>query len=182
MGKRPSLFNPQVEQYLLADEGEFVVDEITKHAICMIGPMALTVVGAVVMVLSTLVPAWWVPIALVGLVASCIGLWHFHQLRMDRFVVTNMRVFRVNGVLTRHIATMPLTRILDISVFQSPFGMMFNYGHFVFESAAVDQGLHKITYVPDPARRDLTIQRVIQRAGLRAAAHSRTPGTGDGTG
>ena len=29
---------------------------------------------------------------------------------MDRFVITNMRVFRVHGILTQHIATMPITR------------------------------------------------------------------------
>ncbi|MFP5282632.1 MAG: PH domain-containing protein, partial [Actinomycetes bacterium] len=42
------------------------------------------------------------------------------------------------------------------------------YGHFVFESAAQDQGLHDIRFVGHPDRRDLTIQTVIQRAGLRS--------------
>jgi tRNA-2-methylthio-N6-dimethylallyladenosine synthase len=35
------------------------------------------------------------------------------------------------------------------------------------------QGVREIRYVSDPTRRDLTIQRVIQRAGLRAVATSR---------
>ena len=38
---------------------------------------------------------------------------------------------------------------------------------FVFETAAQDQGLRAIRYVGDPQKRDLTIQRVIARAGLR---------------
>jgi uncharacterized membrane protein YdbT with pleckstrin-like domain len=119
---------------------------------------------------STLFLRWWPPFIIVGLVIGCTGLWKFHTLAMDRFVVTNMRVFRVNGVITRQVATVPLTRILDITVKQSFIGMLLNYGHFRFESAAVDQGLREVTFVSDPTRRDLTIQRVIQRAGIRAVA------------
>jgi hypothetical protein len=46
-------------------------------------------------------------------------------------------------------------------------GRIFNFGHFVFESAAQEQGLRDIRYVGVPDERDLTIQRVIQRSGLR---------------
>ncbi len=44
---------------------------------------------------------------------------------------------------------------------------MFGFGHFIFESAAQEQGLREIRFVGDPDRRGLTIQRVIQQAGLR---------------
>jgi hypothetical protein len=37
----------------------------------------------------------------------------------------------------------------------------------VFESAAQEQGLKEIRYVGRPDERDLSIQRVVQRAGLR---------------
>ena len=96
------------------------------------------------------------------------SLVRIHVEYMDRFVITNMRVFRVHGVLSQHLATMPMTRILDISVHQPFLGRLLGYGHFVFESAAQDQGLRDIRFVGDPERRDLTIQRVIQRSGLRA--------------
>ena len=172
MEPRPSLFRPDVARYLLADEGEFIVDEVVKHPVCMVVPSLLTVVGVVVMFLSALLTRWWPPVLIIGLAVSCVGLWKFHEISMDRFVITNMRVFRVNGVVTRHVATMPLTRILDISVYQSLLGMALNYGHFTFESAADDQGLRRITYVANPKERDLTIQRVIQRAGIRAVAIS----------
>ena len=46
-------------------------------------------------------------------------------------------------------------------------GRVFGYGHFVFESAAQEQGLREIRFVGDPDERGLTIQRVIQQAGLR---------------
>ena len=73
----------------------------------------------------------------------------------------------MHGVFDRSLATMPMTRILDISMYRSLMGQVLGYGHFVFESAAQGQGLREIRYVGDPDRRDLTIQRVIQRSGLR---------------
>jgi hypothetical protein len=63
-----------------------------------------------------------------------------------------------------------MTRILDITVNQSLIGRIFNYGDFIFESAAQDQGLRQIHYVGRPDERDRTIQTVIQRAGLRASS------------
>ena len=173
MGSRPSLFTPNVDRHLLTDEGEIVVDEVSKHPICMIGPVALVLLGTSMMVFSSIVGRWWwIPVVL-GLVICWVGLWKYHMLFMDRFVITNMRVFRVHGIFERHVATMPLARILDISVKQTFIGMIFNYGHFVFESAAEAQGLREIRYVADPNRRDLTIQGVIQRAGVRAAASAK---------
>ena len=78
-----------------------------------------------------------------------------------------MRVFRVHGVLSRELATMPLSRILDITVVKPLIGRILGYGHFVFESAAQEQGLRDIRFVGRPDERDLAIQRVVQRSGLR---------------
>ena len=86
---------------------------------------------------------------------------------MDRFVITNMRVFRVHGVLSQQLATMPLSRILDITVKKPLHGRLLGFGHFVFESAAQEQGLRDIRFVGRPDDRDLAIQRVVQRSGLR---------------
>jgi hypothetical protein len=104
-----------------------------------------------------------------GLVLAGAGGYRILAAHMDRFVITNMRVFRVNGIFSQHTATMPMSRILDISVHKPLIGRIFSYGHFVFESAAQDQGLRDIRYVARPDERDLTIQRVIQRSGLRSS-------------
>ena len=109
--------------------------------------------------------AWFFLIAafLLGLHAAWCAV---REIR-DRFVITNMRVFRVHGVLAQHLATMPLSRILDISVKKPLLGRLLGYGHFCFESAAQEQGLRDIRYVGRPDERDLSIQRVVQRSGLR---------------
>lgn len=159
--------DPQVDRRLITDHGEIVIDEVRRHWVALTVPI-IGLVGA--MVLFVLMPyvgaAWFVP-CLLGLALFGWALWRIHSEHMDRFVVTNMRVFRVHGVFSQHMATMPLNRVLDIAVDRSLAGRLLGYGHFVFESAAQDQGLRDIRFVPDPEQRDLTIQRVIQRSGAR---------------
>ena len=98
------------------------------------------------------------------------AFWQFLTHHRDRFVVTNMRVMRIRGVFSQSIATTPIARVLDITLKKPSIGRILGYGHFVFESAAQDQGFREIRWVSRPDDRDLTIQRVIQRTGLRAAA------------
>lgn len=167
--------DPQVDSLLLLEEGEFVVDEVRKHWVAVAPRAALMVAAAPVFLLMVPAGPWfWFPL-LLGLFLFVHGLFGVHAQHMDRFVITNMRVFRVHGVFSQQIATMPIVRILDISVSQPLIGRLLGYGHFVFESAAQDQGLRDIRFVGDPLRRDHIIQRVIQRAGLRATASDLTP-------
>lgn len=165
--------DPNVRRHLIADEGEVIVDEVSKHWAAKVS-CSLEMLAAIPALLLLLVlpkQLYFVPLLLaLGLAAH--GFWRFVGLRMDRFVITNMRVFRVHGILSQRIATMPLSRILDISVHVPIIGRILGYGHFVFESAAQDQGLREIRFVGRPDQRGLTIQRVIQRAGLRGQAQA----------
>jgi hypothetical protein len=102
-------------------------------------------------------------------------LWRVIEEYRDRFVITNQRVFRVHGNLSIQRATVPLMRILDITVKKPAVGRWLNYGHFVFESAAQVQGLDKISYVKDIDRRLLSCGRC--NAGLRASAAQEDDGT-----
>jgi uncharacterized membrane protein YdbT with pleckstrin-like domain len=160
-------WSPQPERRLLVEEGERIVDEVYRHWITRVVPVAAVVAGMLAFAsMPVLGHAWWVALVS-GLALGGWGFYRVHVEFMDRFVITNMRVFRVHGVVDQHMATMPIARILDISVHQSLWGQLFGYGHFVFESAAQDQGLKQIRFVPRIEERDLTIQQVIQRAGLR---------------
>jgi hypothetical protein len=71
-------------------------------------------------------------------------------------------VFRVHGVLATARASVPLLRILDITVKKSVMGRWLNYGHFVFESAAQVQGLSEIRYVKDIDKREDVLRMVMQ--------------------
>lgn len=166
--------DPDVDRHLLTSEGEYVIDEVTKHWVVLVPPAAAMAAAAMCFLFMPRAGAWWIGLLVIGLVLAGWGAVRFQLAHMDRFVITNMRVFRVHGSFDQHLATMPMTRILDISVEQPLLGRLLGYGHFVFESAAQDQGLRVITYVARPEERDLTIQRVIQVAGLRTnLAHPR---------
>ena len=164
------LIDPDVRRYLLSYEGEVLVDEIRRHWVTRIVPALSVFAGIILMgAAPELDKIMWLPLALGGYLLLR-GVYRLIGEHVDRFVVTNMRVFRVHGVFNRHLATVPIARILDISVQQPFLGLIFNYGHFVFESAAQDQGLKSIKFVPDIERHDHTIQTIIARSGVRARA------------
>jgi membrane protein YdbS with pleckstrin-like domain len=176
-----TLADPRIDEHLLTSEGEQVIDEVRHHPVVYVAPLAEFVVLFAVLIATAFVPLdlAFLPIGLAVLLGVHLGYQALKE-HMDRFVVTNMRVFRISGVFTRKVATMPISRILDISVDQPFMGRMLGFGHLTFESAAQEQGLRDIRYVGHPSERDLTIQRVIQRAGLRATVTNTDDGSGDG--
>ncbi len=165
---RRILTDPDISRHLLREEGEVIVGVVRKHWVVYIVPTVLVYLGLIAcaaFLFSDLDLAWFplvVGVALLGW-----GGWKALAANLDAFVITNMRVFRVKGVLARSLATMPLGRILDITVVKPLHGRLLGFGHFTFESAAQDQGLREIRYVGNPDKRDLEIQRVVQRSGLR---------------
>jgi uncharacterized membrane protein YdbT with pleckstrin-like domain len=168
VGVIASLSDPNIGKHLLRDEGEVIVDEVRHHWFAYMFPVLEAAVACSLLVASPFVDmniAWLFLVVAFGLLGH--ASWGVLREHRDRFVITNMRVFRLHGVLSQHLATMPLSRILDISVDKPLHGRIFGFGHFVFESAAQAQGLRDIRYVGHPDQRDLTIQRVVQRSGLR---------------
>jgi len=165
------IFDPKVRRHLIADEGEVVIDEVRQHWVVYTVPMLEVALAAALLVamVTTDIGAQPVLLAIV-LVLLSVAFWAFLTHHRDRFVVTNMRVMRIRGVFSQSIATTPIARVLDITLKKPSIGRILGYGHFVFESAAQDQGFREIRWVSRPDDRDLTIQRVIQRTGLRAAA------------
>jgi hypothetical protein len=168
MGFLAWIGDPKIGRHLLREEGEVVVDEVRHHWFAYVRPIAEAALALLLLVAS---PFVHVDIAWILLVVAFALLGHASWCALrehrDRFVITNMRVFRVHGVLAQHLLTMPLSRILDISVKKPLHGRLLGFGHFCFESAAQEQGLRDIRYVGRPDDRDLAIQRVVQRAGLR---------------
>ena len=160
--------DPQIGSHLLNSEGEHVIDEVRHHWVVYVRAGVEVVAAVVLFVLFLFSPLEiaWLPLLLAA-AFTLHACWKAMTEHMDRFVITNMRVFRIRGVFSRTLATMPMTRILDITVEKPFLGRLLGFGHFVFESAAQDQGLRDIRYVGRPDERDLIIQRLIQQSGLR---------------
>ncbi|MDN5851543.1 MAG: PH domain-containing protein [Actinomycetia bacterium] len=158
----------KIQQHLLADEGEHVIDIVGHHWIAYVRGILFALGGVLALIIAVIGPIelGWL-FLLVGFGLLLYGGYRMMREHMDLFVITNMRVFRAKGVFTQQVATMPIARILDITVNKPFIGRILGYGHFVFESAAQEQGLRDIRAIGDPDSRGLTIQRVIQRSGLR---------------
>ena len=168
MGLLHRIRNPDIGRHLLRDEDEVIVDEVAHHGVAYTLPWVEVVVAALLLGLVAVGPATLslFPLLLAGALLAHAG-WRTLVVSRDRFVITNMRVFRIQGVLSQRRGTMPLARILDITVEKPLLGRLLGYGHFVFESAAQEQGLRDIRFVGRPDERDLTIQRLLATRGLR---------------
>ncbi len=68
----------------------------------------------------------------------------------EEFVITDKRVLLVNGVITRRVAIMPLSKVTDLTYERSVVGRLLGYGVFVMESAGQHQALSRIEYLPRP--------------------------------
>ena len=158
-----SWLDPHVDRYILSTAGEQKVVEVRKHWAASAWPAVRLAIGTVIFVtgFAYQAPVYWVFIILGGALAGQ-ALWRILHEYRDRFVITNQRVFRVHGVLATARASVPLLRILDITVKKSVMGRWLNYGHFVFESAAQVQGLSEITYVKDIDKREDVLRMVME--------------------
>jgi hypothetical protein len=68
----------------------------------------------------------------------------------EEFVITDRRVLNVNGVITRRVGIMPLTKVTDLTYERSVMGRLLGYGVFVMESAGQHQAMSRIEYLPHP--------------------------------
>ena len=156
------LFDPNVDQYVLDKAGEYMVLEVRKHWVASLWP-AIRLVGGMLIFLSAWAfqePIFWI-FFLLGLVIAVHAAWRLLEEYRDRFVITNQRLIRVNGVFDTQRASVPLGRILDITVKKPWIGHVLNYGHFVFESAAQVQGLNEIRYVASIDEREDALRMIM---------------------
>lgn len=167
---------------MLVEDGELMRDEVVRHWAASLWPIGRLCIGLWFLSGAFIFTSWffWVVFwASLGVVAQ--ALWVLADQFRDRFVVTNQKVYRVHGNISQVRASMPLTRILDITVDRPVIGRLLGYGHFTFESAAQDQGLREIKWVPGIDERERLIQRVIHEAGLGTGPTTLTETEDDGT-
>jgi len=138
--------------YLLPTERCVVA--VRYHPAKVLKPAAITLAGLfVVFVLDTFLPAipkvrdvlWFAWFGLVAWLA-----WKLAEWWTDYFIVTDRRLMLTTGLITRHVNTMPLAKVTDMSYQRPLIGRVLGYGVFVMESAGQDQALSKVPFVPEP--------------------------------
>jgi membrane protein YdbS with pleckstrin-like domain len=70
--------------------------------------------------------------------------------RYTSYVVTDTRIMRISGVITRRAHSIPWVRVTDLSIEQSFMGRLFGYATLHIESANEDSGLRDLDGVSDP--------------------------------
>ncbi len=115
--------------------------------------------------LTILVIVW---IAVMGWVLWDVAEWYY-----DRFILTNKRVMLVEGIISRNVAMMPLSRVTDMKYTQSPLGRVLGYGTFELESAGQEQALRNVPNLPNPT--DLYLQVVEEMYEPEASEARRRP-------
>jgi len=117
------------------------------------------------MVLTVLVLVW------LGVMAWV--LWDVADWYYDRFILTNKRVMLVEGIISRNVAMMPLSRVTDMKYTQSALGRVLGYGTFEIESAGQEQALRNVPNLPNPT--DLYLQVVEEMYEPEASEARRRP-------
>ena len=162
----------RIEDQLLEQLGEEIVRAMPHHPVAFLR-------GSLWMLLAAL---WTVAVmATNGPVGALLpvflfvlrGGWLLLAVYEDWFVITDMRIFRIRGVLNQRAAAMSLSRIVDFTMEQPLLGQLLGYGHFVFENAAQDQGLREIRFLRDVVPVNNLIQQLVFEAGGGPAKHKK---------
>lgn len=135
-------------------EREVLHAEVRHHWVAF-APWVLLVAALLVLLLVVIALApldvLWAP-ALVLLLVLGWATDHLAATWRDRFLITDSRLVRVSGVLSRKVAWMPLERVLDITVLRPWWLRPLGAGHLVLENAAQEQGLRDVRYIPRPTQ------------------------------
>lgn len=140
------------QRYLLPSERGVI--EVRRHWAILIKPVALALLSwAICLTLSFALPyqkwlqmgLWWIAIITLLVLAWWVAEWY-----VERLVITNKRFLLTQGILTRNVAIMPLSKVTDMTYHRSFLGQILGYGVFIVESAGQDQALSRIGFLPKP--------------------------------
>lgn len=129
---------------------EELILEVRKHWLSLnpaLNLLSLWMVGGAVVCIIVHQAVWYVGLSFV-LPLLYLGYAVLNR-RVDIWAVTNQRVLDEWGVFSHGLKESPLTRIHNITCWQSLLGRMLGYGTVEIQTAA-EQGATRYHYVSDP--------------------------------
>jgi membrane protein YdbS with pleckstrin-like domain len=75
--------------------------------------------------------------------------WRYANWRVTFFVITGRRIILLTGLFTKRSKTMPIAKLTELEVIESPVSQVFNFATFRIESAG-DADLGRIRFMPYP--------------------------------
>lgn len=76
--------------------------------------------------------------------------WRGWEWNVAHIVVTDRRIFEVSGLISRRVASMPLTKVTDMTYHRSLLGRLLGFGDLRVESPGQKQAVEKIAFLPKP--------------------------------
>jgi uncharacterized membrane protein YdbT with pleckstrin-like domain len=145
-------------------EGESVIREFRPHWRLLIVPFSWTLLFAAGVILTWIYPPDdstfdWVVTGVVGVLFLRLGLYPFITWWFTHYVLTNERLIRRSGILSRKGKEIPLENINDMSFSQTILERVLRSGDLLIESAG-EQGQSRFTDIPQPE----AFQSLIYRA------------------
>jgi uncharacterized membrane protein YdbT with pleckstrin-like domain len=141
-----------VNRYLLPHERQVIT--VHQHPAVLIRPVFFLLVGlALAGYLSYAIKHNRDVIIGVWVLVGILLLWVIAKViewAVVYFVITSQRLLLLQGVLTKKMNMMPLTKVTDMSFQRSPLGQILGYGEFIVESAGQELALSHVTYLPYP--------------------------------
>jgi membrane protein YdbS with pleckstrin-like domain len=121
---------------------------VTEHILLVLGLFVAAglFVGVVLNGSLTAILLTFLVMAIVLLVLVLIRL----SERYTSYVITNVRIMRVSGILTRKVHSIPWMRVTDLTFDQSWLGRMLGYATLHIESANEEGGLRDLVGVSKP--------------------------------
>ncbi|HEX6423820.1 MAG TPA: PH domain-containing protein [Acidimicrobiales bacterium] len=95
--------------------------------------------------------------------------------RYTSYVVTDTRIMRISGVISRRAHSIPWVRVTDLTIEQSLMGRLFGYATLHIESANEDSGLRDLEGVSDPMQfNQYVVDMVVAKQGATEPIWERT--------
>jgi membrane protein YdbS with pleckstrin-like domain len=143
----------KINRYLLPHERQVIT--VHQHPAVLIRPIFELLVGLAIAGWLTNAIAHGNGIALlviwllwvVLLLRLVVKVWEWNE---NYFVVTSQRMLLSQGLVTRKVNMMPLSKVTDMSFQRSTLGRILGYGEFILESAGQDQALRIVDHLPYP--------------------------------
>ncbi|MDQ2835793.1 MAG: PH domain-containing protein [Actinomycetota bacterium] len=141
-----------LDKYLIPSETPVVLTRRHWASLLKIGSMSglALLIGVLLLTYAADSQGLAIFAVVVMLAALCWFGWSWWSWYTEEFVITDRRVLLIDGILTRRVAIMPLSKVTDLTYERSIFGRILGYGVFVMESAGQQQALNRIDYLPTP--------------------------------
>ena len=160
-----------VGEYLAEDEYVVHTDHPSFRAFLIQNmiPVALaTVMLPVVFAFVRMdLSGWWILliILVLDLVLLVLAMRRLSQ-RYTSYVITNLRLIRVSGIIGRKLASIPWTRMTGLGYRQKPIGRLMGFATIFIESANEESGLREFSDINDPAKfHQMILDMVSSKAG-----------------